>query len=352
MMQMNAKYLQITESIKRQISNGDFLIDRVPSERKLAGAFGVSYMTARRAVQQLLSDDVFIRSDNGRLALNPHFCEKELSVIMVLPNWPVPSLDKWRKALTEIVRERGGILKTVYFDHEDDSSIREALSGEYTRCFLVLARISELMRQHICALRDRVVLLHHDLTEYGLTCLDASSSDYMKLLVDHLYQFGHRRMALLNTQPENEVIRGRIEAFQQRVETLGQTITVFDSPVASFERADQKAYDLLCEKLRSGEFTGSAVVTTTIEAAIGALRAIHDCGKRPGKDISVCAFGGIEAARLSIPSITVTYTPEAGKKSRILLEDILDRRTPERLLYAWENMKIWQGESTGPAPGN
>ena len=68
---MDAKYLQITESIKRQIRNGDYLIEKVPSERKLADSFGVSYMTARRAVQQLIEDSFFLRCENGRLAIGP-----------------------------------------------------------------------------------------------------------------------------------------------------------------------------------------------------------------------------------------------------------------------------------------
>ena len=68
---MDAKYLQITESIKRQIRNGDYLIEKVPSERKLADSFGVSYMTARRAVQQLIEDRFwFCRTGRFRLWTN------------------------------------------------------------------------------------------------------------------------------------------------------------------------------------------------------------------------------------------------------------------------------------------
>lgn len=53
---MEAKYLEIAEAVKRQIRNGDYLMDKVPSERKLAEAYAVSYMTARRTVQQLVAD--------------------------------------------------------------------------------------------------------------------------------------------------------------------------------------------------------------------------------------------------------------------------------------------------------
>lgn len=42
---MEAKYLEIAEAVKRQIRNGDYLMDKVPSERKLAEAYAVSYMS-------------------------------------------------------------------------------------------------------------------------------------------------------------------------------------------------------------------------------------------------------------------------------------------------------------------
>ncbi|AVM45992.1 hypothetical protein C5Q97_15250 [Victivallales bacterium CCUG 44730] len=347
---MDAKYLQITESIKRQIRNGDYLIEKVPSERKLADSFGVSYMTARRAVQQLIEDRFFLRCENGRLAIGPAAVENagRLNVVLVLPNWPIPSLDKWRKALYELVRERNGVLKTVYFDHEDDNVIQEALTGDFSRVFLELPVIPELTRQRLCGMRDKVVLLQHDLTDFGLTCLDAASPENMGLLVDHLHMLGHRKIALLNTQPLNEVITGRIEVFRRRSVELGLEHQFFNAPVNTFERADHKAYELAGGIIRRNCFSGTGIVTTTIEAAIGTLRAVHDNGMRPGKEISVCAYGGLESARLSIPSITVICATDIERQCRNLLCDILDRRTPERLLYSWEKMSIWQGESSGP----
>ena len=67
---MEAKYLEIAEAVKRQIRNGDYLMDKVPSERKLAEAYAVSYMTARRTVQQLVADGALMRGENGRLNVN------------------------------------------------------------------------------------------------------------------------------------------------------------------------------------------------------------------------------------------------------------------------------------------
>ena len=332
---MEAKYLEIAEAVKRQIRNGDYLMDKVPSERKLAEAYAVSYMTARRTVQQLVADGALMRGENGRLNVNPAFAvsAEQCKVAMVLPNWPIPSLDKWRRAVAEAVEARGGIVKTVYFDHEDDSVIAEALTGAFSRIFLALPVVTGLMLQRLTPLREKLVLFHHDLTEAGFTCLDASSPE---------------NMALVNTQPRNEIIDARIAVFRERMEELELEPQVFDFPVKSFERADLKAYEVVRRLIGQGEFGGTGIITPTIEAAIGTLRAVHDCGMTPGREISVCAYGGLESARLSIPSITVTTVKDADRQCRELIETILDRSTPERLLYSWEKMEVWQGESTGP----
>ena len=194
----------------------------------------------------MIEDRFFLRCENGRLAIGPAAVENagRLNVVLVLPSWPIPSLDKWRKALYELVRERNGVLKTVYFDHEDDNVIQEALTGDFSRVFLELPVIPELTRQRLCGMRDKVVLLQHDLTDFGLTCLDAASPENMGLLVDHLHMLGHRKIALLNTQPLNEVITGRIEVFRRRSAELGLEHQFFNAPVNTFERADHKAYEL------------------------------------------------------------------------------------------------------------
>ena len=41
----------------------------------------------------------------------------------------------------------------------------------------------------------------------------------------------------------------------------------------------------------------------------GILRAIHDAGKVPGKDIAVISFDGLDATAYAIPSVTTFAQP-------------------------------------------
>ncbi|PID77491.1 MAG: hypothetical protein CSB24_01060 [Deltaproteobacteria bacterium] len=55
-MQKNSKYIQIAEEIKSAISSGRYIEgQRLPSERKLSAEFGVTRVTVRKAIGQLVS---------------------------------------------------------------------------------------------------------------------------------------------------------------------------------------------------------------------------------------------------------------------------------------------------------
>ena len=60
---MQARYQQIKTAILDQIESGNMRPgDRVPSENQLTEAYGVSRMTARRALTELVEEGMLLRS--------------------------------------------------------------------------------------------------------------------------------------------------------------------------------------------------------------------------------------------------------------------------------------------------
>ena len=64
-----AKYIQIAELFKRRILSGDYEFSSIPGAQRLASEVGVSYLTARQAVQRLIDEKVLERQDTGRLKI-------------------------------------------------------------------------------------------------------------------------------------------------------------------------------------------------------------------------------------------------------------------------------------------
>jgi len=59
--------------IERRIRQGDYVLNPIPGERKIAEETGVSHMTARKAVRGLLDRKVLIRRPNGSLDISPGY---------------------------------------------------------------------------------------------------------------------------------------------------------------------------------------------------------------------------------------------------------------------------------------
>ena len=93
-----AKYTEVMSVIKRRIREGDYLLDNIPGERKIAEETGVSYMTARRAVQELLDEEVLIRQPSGSLDVHPEFTKrnKPAEVVLLCPAYPSSYLTQLR----------------------------------------------------------------------------------------------------------------------------------------------------------------------------------------------------------------------------------------------------------------
>jgi LacI family transcriptional regulator len=183
----------------------------------------------------------------------------------------------------------------------------------------------------------------------------------VQLAIAHLYELGHRRIAILRGPraiPDSEF---RWESSQQvaremdlkldpalvlRIDSAGWSTKTGQHPMAP--EIGYKPMRALLEKTR--DFT--AVFCFNDIAAIGAMRALKDAGLRVPEDVSVVGFDDILSAAYSTPSLTTVRQPltEMGKRgAQILLERIADREKEYPAAVVMKPELVVR-ESTGPAP--
>jgi len=175
----------------------------------------------------------------------------------------------------------------------------------------------------------------------------------------HLYDLGHRRIAVMRGPraiPDSEF---RWEGIQQVADEIGLKIDPalvirIDSAGWSMKAgqhpmAPEIGYRPMWELLeRKRPFT--AVFCFNDIAAIGAIRALKDAGLSVPGDVSVVGFDDILAAAYSTPSLTTVRQPlaEMGRRgTQILLERIANRekKFPAEIVMKPE---LVVRESTGP----
>ena len=141
----------------------------------------------------------------------------------------------------------------------------------------------------------------------------------------HLYDLGHRRIAMMKGQPDALDSEPRWQAMMNAARELGikvnPELNVF---LKTNSWSPELGYPVVSDLLRrTRDFT--ALVCFNDLAAIGAVRAIVDCNLRCPEDISVVGFDDISAAGYSIPRLTTVRQPlqQMGETAaRILVERI------------------------------
>ena len=313
-MPAQAKYTQVMSVIKRRIREGDYLLSRFPGERKIAEETGVSYMTARRAILELIDKEVLVRGPGGVLDVHPAYTKaaNTAQVVLLYPAYASTYLAQLRGLVSDFAQKQGIALRPVQFVHWDETTVMEAV--EQARAALVIPYGPEIPPRLLEPFREnKVVILDGDFTHDGLPSIRLFRRQCIERVFEHLYTLGHRRIDCINTQNRNPEIDRRIEIWQKWRQRRGVHGKLWDDPAPVFTDPTVVAYNAMARILDEKQSTATAFMGTTCPAAIGALRASWERGVRVGRDISIAAINIEPPAEFFCPSITGLNTPDLAE---------------------------------------
>lgn len=301
-----AKHHEISKLIKQRINSGMYLDQQIPGERAIAAETGVSYMTARKAVQQLVEENILTRAKNGRLEAysKPDIHKQTRAYVLLTPAFESFGYSNIRMAIERVMSHFNGVLKISSYRHWYDPALLSAFDGDWQGIFIIPPNegLPKLLFDRMMAARDRLVSVYTDLTEYGIVSVDNSLESWASVMVEHLVGLGHNRVDCLNTQPGLDVQR-RVKGWQMGVEKMNIAGHSWNEPVKNFDFNWVRAYEISLKALRAGKMA-DAVFCTTLATCKGLARAAYELGMTPGKDIHYCTMDVPYEAVYEIPSVT------------------------------------------------
>ena len=138
-----------------------------------------------------------------------------------------------------------------------------------------------------------------------------------ELILNHLHQLGHRKIAFMRGGSHSSDADERWECLMQaarnlKLVTRPEWMVQLELKISTPELGFVPAVELLTLRANSsqnpdGQF--SALVCYNDIAAIGAIRAIRDHRLRVPEDISIVGFDDIQAAAFQNPSLTTVRQP-------------------------------------------
>src|ERR1700743_550523 len=108
-MPRHQKFKDVMSVIERRIRQGDYVLNPIPGERKIAEETGVSHMTARKAVRGLLDRGVLIRRPNGLLDIPPshHGDTGSAHFLLLYPAYASTYLTHLRQTVSDVAEQYG-----------------------------------------------------------------------------------------------------------------------------------------------------------------------------------------------------------------------------------------------------
>jgi len=159
----------------------------------------------------------------------------------------------------------------------------------------------------------------------GVTNVVLDHKRAAELVIRHLYQLGHRRIAFMRGQPFSSDSDDRWRSIVAVAKDLG--LEVSPELTIQLERdltSPELGYPVVQQLLQHRKkFT--ALVSFNDIAAIGAIRALRDANLRVPEDVSVVGFDDIHVAAYHNPRLTTVRQPlhDMGETAaRILLQRI------------------------------
>ncbi|MEX1017420.1 MAG: substrate-binding domain-containing protein [Phycisphaeraceae bacterium] len=345
-----AKSVDIAEVVIQRIRQGDYRLRPFPSINQLAENLRSNPRTVTKAVDDLVKQGVLRRTSTGRLHIRADGRNQTLQVALLQPAFSSSVYERIEQVLQHLVRARGWRMRPVGYTHWHDPMIDEALRGFDGVLFMPLAEdMPSAVLDQIRRAPGPVVVLDQDVSEHGIPCLRFDSPDAIAAMLDTLAVDGHERIACLNCQPTDVVIRERIERWQSWTQVHKKAGHLIDDHVAPFESPVIRAHKVVGEQLRAGHLRDTAVFCATGAVALGAMRALDDHGLEPGRDVAVCAaddMGGL--APFLRPSLTCLADPDWRPYLDVCLDWFAkggERWIGPHLIHP-PRMPVYVGEST------
>jgi DNA-binding LacI/PurR family transcriptional regulator len=173
------------------------------------------------------------------------------------------------------------------------------------------------------------------------------------LALEHLYELGHRRIAFMRGQRHTSDSQSRWESTMRIAQEIGIEV---DPELCIHLEANSWSPELgyqptkqLLERTR--DFTALFCFNDT--AALGAIRAIADCGLSCPADISVIGFDDILSAPYHLPSLTTVRQPlrQMGETAAQLLIKRIQNPGAEYEDFVSFDPELIVRESTAPPRG-
>lgn len=308
MKKQTPKYIQAKNKIKDNIKRSVF-VDKLPGERVLADELGVSYMTVRKAVSELVEEGIlykdgtkgtFVNNGNSGSKVTHNigfFLDSRIREGISSPYYSLifHSLEK------EVIKKGFNLIYFSNFDDLNPLKNKKKIDGVVISCF---PRLENAIRE-VKKLMP-IVLIDNASSDKSIPSVTIDNFNGIVDSFDYLWSLGHRRIGFIAGLQDSNVGKDRVKGYKSAL--VSRDISVDNELIYtgdySYSSGEKGANHLLSLKERP-----TAIMCANDSMAIGAIKAIREKGFSIPEDISIIGFDDIDVASQVHPALTTMAVP-------------------------------------------
>jgi LacI family transcriptional regulator len=189
----------------------------------------------------------------------------------------------------------------------------------------------DTLRTELDAMHTPIVLvdssLHHE------WCSRVVSDDFNgeKLVVNHLYELGHRKIAHFTGNLNDGFARIRYDGFCSAIKT--HELELLNNPV-EVDDLSEEISEVMVSRIEQilREYQPTAVCCGSDPLAMKVLKIATEAGIKIPQELSIVGFAGLDYTQWTIPALTTVRQPfaEMGKTAAEILISGIKQKTPIR----------------------
>ena len=293
----SAKYKIVRNALEASIREGDFHTgERLPSERQLAAQFGVSHMTARHAVTDLVESELLERRPQSGIYVRPQTREKLSRLTLNLICLPEDSsiTRSFLHLGTQEAARRGWRTRITRLHHGYERPlVRAVRGGEPSLVFLGIPALWSSLCDAMEHAAGRAALVGNRLDERGIPSVQADDVLAVQMAVKHLHEAGHSKIGLVSRDPDHPISSTQIAAWRSACayveDDFQRRLIRVESDNVALRM--QHAHKAVSRYLAAHKTEVTAIIGLDDEVILGALAACHDAAHPVPHDMSLVNIG-------------------------------------------------------------